>query len=321
MNLKTGVLEVHRRSDFITKMVRQRYRPDAQCPLFRNFLNRILPGLDDYMQRAAGYSLTGHTSEKVVFVCHGVGNNGKTTLLSLLRDLLGDDYAVLLQIDTLMVRQESNNTQADLADLRGARFVMTSETEAGQRLAEGKLKRISQGMGKIKATRTYENPIEFRETHKLWLDCNHKPLVRGTDNAIWNRLHLIPHEVTIPAEEIDRGLTSKLMAEGILAWALAGAVRWYEEGLGRPDPVERAGRESRDESDHLGRFLADACVGVEYGTVKARGLYLAYRAWCDETGEHTLTETAFGNAMKERGHSKDHSRTGWLYTGIGLRSD
>jgi putative DNA primase/helicase len=117
---------------------------------------------------AIGYSLTADTSEKAVFVCHGAGNNGKTTLLSLFLRLL-EEYAVLLQIDTLMVRAENNNTQADLADLRGARFVMTSETEEGQRLAEGKLKRITQGMGRIKAVRKYENPIEFSESHKLWL--------------------------------------------------------------------------------------------------------------------------------------------------------
>jgi hypothetical protein len=95
------------------------------------------------VQKAFGYSLTGSTAEKIVFMCLGRGDNGKTTLLPLFLRLL-KEYAVLLQIDTWMVRQESNNMQADLADLRGARFVMTSETQQGQRLAEGKLKRITQ---------------------------------------------------------------------------------------------------------------------------------------------------------------------------------
>jgi putative DNA primase/helicase len=119
---------------------------------------------------------------------------------------------------SLVVRQESNNTEADLADLRSARFVMTSETEQRQRLAEGKLKRITQGMGRIKATRRYENPIEFDDTHRLWMDANHKPEIRGTDNAVWNRLHLIPFDVTMPKDEIDHGLPAKLAAEapGIL---------------------------------------------------------------------------------------------------------
>jgi putative DNA primase/helicase len=145
-----------------------------------------------------------------------------------------EEYAVLLQIDTLMVRQESNNTQADLADLRGARFVMTSETEEGQRLAEGKLKRITQGMGRIKATRKYENPVEFPESHKLWIDANHLFIVRGTDNAIWNRLHPVPFDTTISRADEDKELPAKLATEleGILAWAVAGAVCWYAEGPG-----------------------------------------------------------------------------------------
>src|SRR5204863_7645740 len=141
------------------------------------------------LQVVLGYALTGHTREKLVFILFGAGNNGKTTVLSLFLKLL-EEYAVLLQIDSLMVRQENNNSQADLADLRGARFVMTSETEEGQRLAEGKLKRITQGMGKIKAVRKYENPIEFPETHKLWMDTNSKPQIRAADDqATLNRLH------------------------------------------------------------------------------------------------------------------------------------
>lgn len=163
VNLRTGEQRPHDRTDMITKVIYFPYDPEAPCPVFMRFLYRIMGDGPDasendraradrlvrYLQIAIGYSLTGHTIEKVVFLLHGGGNNGKTTLLSLFLKIL-EEYAVLLQIDTLMVRRESNNTQADLADLRGARFVMTSETEEGQRLAEGKLKRITQGMGKIK---------------------------------------------------------------------------------------------------------------------------------------------------------------------------
>jgi putative DNA primase/helicase len=248
VDLKTGRLMSHSPEHFITKLVHHDYRPEATCPTFRAFLERITGGGPDaseaalershrlirYLQKAFGYSLTGHTIAKAVFLLYGRGDNGKSTLLTLFLALLVE-YAVLLQIDTLMVRQESNNTQADLADLRGARFVMTSETEEGQRLAEGKLKRITQGMGRIKATRKYENPVEFPESHKLWIDANHLPIVRGTDNAIWNRLHPVPFGVTVPKDEQDPELPLKLLAEaeGILAWAVAGAVRWYAEGLGQ----------------------------------------------------------------------------------------
>jgi len=211
VDLRTGALRPHERQDLITKVIHYEYRPDAPCDLWIAFLNQVMGGrpeaseaereraqrFTDYLQRALGYSLTGSTIEKAVFVLFGTGDNGKSTLLSTFRQLV-EEYAVLLQADTLMVRQESNNTQADLADLRGARFVQTSETEEGQRLAQGKLKRITQGMGKIKAVRKYENPIEFPETYKLWMDTNRKPTIRDADDqATFNRLHPIPFTVKI----------------------------------------------------------------------------------------------------------------------------
>src|SRR5207237_1228120 len=96
-----------------------------------------------------------------------------------------------------------NNTNSDLANLCGARLAITSETEEGQRLSEAKLKRITQGMGTITAIRKYENPISFPETHKLWLDCNHQPVIRGVDDAIWNRLVIIPCTNRVSEEKID----------------------------------------------------------------------------------------------------------------------
>jgi putative DNA primase/helicase len=226
VNLKSGELAPHDRDHFITKMVRFEYNASAVATTFLATIARLMGAGPDAsegdlaradrlvsaFQVYVGYSPTGHTSEKVVFILFGGGNNGKTTMLSLFLKLL-EDYAAQLLIENLMVRQENNNSNADLADLHGARFVMTSETEEGQRLAEGKLKRITQGMGRIKAIRKYENPFSFLETHKLWIDANHKPVIRGTDAAIWNRLLTIPFTVTIPPAEIDRDLPAKLMAE------------------------------------------------------------------------------------------------------------
>jgi len=337
VNLKTGELGPHQPEHFITKLVRYEFKPEAGCPLFLSRLARLMGGGPDAsegdlerserlvaaLRRCVGYTLTGHTSEKVVFILFGSGNNGKTTILSLFLKLL-EEYAVLLQIETLMVRQESNNTQADLADLRGARFAMTSETEEGQRLAEGKLKRITQGMGKIKAVRKYENPIEFPETHKLFIDANHKPVIRGTDAAIWNRIFPIPFTVTIPKEEIDRDLQVKLLAqaEGILAWAVAGAVQWYRDGLGRPDEVREAVEAYRREMDHLGRFIDENCVIGDEFSAYSSVLYPAYQRWAEASGEHPITRHVFSSKLLEcKSIPSEHTNKGVRYRGIRVRTD
>ncbi|HXJ38426.1 MAG TPA: phage/plasmid primase, P4 family [Bryobacteraceae bacterium] len=334
VDLRTSTLLPFQRQDLITKVVHHRYSPEAHCPRWYAFLDRIMGGgpdvgegalaraqrLTDYLQRALGYSLTGCTIEKAVFVLFGDGDNGKSTMLTTFRQLV-EEYAQLLQADTLMVRQESNNTQADLADLRGSRFVQTSETEEGQRLAQGKLKRITQGMGRIKAVRKYENPIEFSETHKLWMDTNRKPTIRDADDtATFNRLHPIPFTVRIPKEEIDRELPAKLLteAEGILAWAVAGARLWHESGLKKPAEVEIAKNEWRSEADQVGRFIEERCVTGEGFRVFAAALYSDYKQWAESGGEKLITGTAFGRKMADRYQKKEESR-GNVYQGIGLR--
>jgi P4 family phage/plasmid primase-like protien len=227
VDLRTGILYRHRRSDLITKIAAFQYRPEADCPAWLAFLARITGGgadategeldrageLMSYLQLALGYSITGEVSEKAVFVAYGSGDNGKTTLLSVIRDLI-HDFAVTVGLDLLTARDDSNNIAAARASLLGARFVSSSETEEGQRLSAARLKRICQGPGgEIQACRKYENPIVFSETHKLWIDANHKPELPAADAAVWNRLHLIPFTVTIPKAEQDRNLRSRLLAE------------------------------------------------------------------------------------------------------------
>jgi putative DNA primase/helicase len=337
MDLRTGELMQHNADHNITKLIEYDYNPAAACPRFFKFLERITGGGPDaseadnerssrlisYLQRAFGYSLTGVTGEKVVFLLHGPRDNGKSTLLALFLTLLGP-YAVLLQIESLMARQQdTNNTQADLADLKSARFVMTSETEEGQRLAEGKLKRITQGMGRIKAVRKYENPIEFNETHKLWIDCNFLPVLRGYDEAIWRRLRTIPFNVVIPLAEQDKQLFTKLLteAEGILGWAVAGAVEWHQYGLPAIPEIDQVTQQWRRDADQVGRFIENYCITARNAQVKARALYDAYKRWAEGSGERVEPEKKFSQRMRERGFEKQRTESHVLYLGIGLLAE
>jgi putative DNA primase/helicase len=200
---------------------------------------------------------------------------------------------------------------------------MSSETEEGQRLSQAKLKRITQGTGTIKACRKYENPTEFPETHKLWLDTNRRPTIRDVDDqATFNRIHPIPFLAEIPADKMDRDLPRKLLieAEGILAWAIEGARLWFKDGLCRPPEVEKATEEWRDEDDQLKRFIEDCCVVGEHFRVPAASIYAAYRKWSEENGDQPMTNTMFGRKVARRGYRKEHDRRGWAYLGIGLQA-
>jgi putative DNA primase/helicase len=138
LDLRDGSPHGHDRKDLITKLTPVDYDPAAQCPQFLALLDHLMAGdqeMKKYLQLAFGYSLTGSTREKVIFVLFGPTGSGKTTLLTAMREALGDDYAVLIQISSLLAGRDNNATTSDLADLCGARFAMSSEPEQGQKLS------------------------------------------------------------------------------------------------------------------------------------------------------------------------------------------
>lgn len=320
LDLRTGQLRPHRREDMITRIINVNYDPKAQCPLWESFLKRIMGGnqhLIDFLQRAAGYSLTGDVSEQVLFLAHGTGANGKTVFLRTLLNLLGP-YGKPTEPELLLARHGEVHPTG-LADLMGARLAVVLETEEGRRLNESLTKWLTGG-DKLKARKMRQDFFEFEPTHKIWLATNHKPTIRGTDYAIWRRLRLIPFNITIPEEERDPHLVDKLKAElpGILAWAVRGCLAWQERGLGMPDEVKQATEAYREEMDLLADFLAECCITGTDKRASAKQLYEAYCSWCGRNGEHILTQKAFGMRLSERG--LERKKTGGVYwwRGIGL---
>jgi putative DNA primase/helicase len=303
IDLRTGEIREHRREDLITKIVPVPYEPHMECPRWMAFLERVLGGDQDmiaFLQRAVGYSLTGSTSERALFFLYGSGANGKSTLLEILRALLAG-YAQQADFTTFLERK-GDGPRNDIARLFGARLVTSSEVGEGKRLNESLVKTLT-GDETVTARFLHAEFFEFKPAFKLWLAANHKPVIRGTDNAIWDRIRLIPFTVSIPIEERDKGLQAALLAElpGILAWAVQGAVEWARNGLGTPIGVRLATEGYRHESDTLGAFLEDCCELNPMWEETSSKLYSTYATWCSTGGEYQITQTAFGRLLEERG--------------------
>ena len=322
IDLRTGELREHRREDLITKLVPAEYDPNATAPTWEAFLERVLPGeeLRGFVQRAAGYSATGDTSEQCMFIHHGPGANGKSTFQETVAAALGD-YAMRTPTETLLVKR-AGGVPNDVARLKGARFVTASETEEGRRLAESLVKDLT-GQDTISARFMWAEWFDFKPTHTLHLSTNHKPEIRGTDPAIWRRIRLIPWAVTIPPAEQDRKLAEKLRGElpGILAWIVRGCSAWLQEGLKAPGEVRQATKAYRAEMDVLAAFLADCCLRAEDEEAFAGELWGAWKRWCEESGEQAGTQKRFGGQLAERGFLNHRdSRTGRkMWSGLALR--
>jgi putative DNA primase/helicase len=320
LNLKTGSLQAHDKSHLITKIAHTEYTDKMDHPLWDKFLTEIFGGdkeLIRYIQKAVGYSLTGLTQEHCAFFLYGTGRNGKSTFLDIITEMLGD-HAVNIQPETIMLKQTSGGPTSDIARLKGARLVTTSEPNEGARINEGLLKQLTGG-DKVTAALKYENEFEYTPEFKLWMCTNHRPFIRGTDVGIWSRIHLIPFGVQIPEEKMDRQLKFKLRKElpGILAWAVDGCLLWQREGLRPPESVMAAGREYKTEMDVLASFLDECCD--EGGEVAAGELFRAYTGWAQQGNEYQMSGTKFGREMVKR-YPKRRSGA-WYYTGVHLRKE
>jgi putative DNA primase/helicase len=324
LDLRTGELRPHRREDLLTKQVPVKYSPDARCQRWLDFLLEIMGGnlrLVAFLQRAVGYSLTGDVGEQVFFLLHGGGANGKSTFLESIKTMMGD-YGAQADFGMFLSRRHESIPN-DVARLAGARFVSALEAEAGKHLSESLVKSLTGG-DTVAARFLYSEFFEYRPQFKLFLAANHKPVIKGTDLAIWRRIRLIPFAVTIPCEKQDKNLSAKLRSElpGILTWAVHGCMAWREHGLDVPGEVTAATESYRSEMDILGSFLAESCVQRPTSTATAKQLYFAYVQWCEGNGEHPLGQRNFGMRLSERGFDRRRG-TGnvHIWHGIGLKTE
>ncbi len=323
IDLRAGELRPHRRSDMITKQSPVAFDPTATCPTFDAFLKRNLDSRQaviGFVQRTAGYCMTGDTRERKLIMAHGPTGGGKTTFSNVLHDTFGD-YAVQAPSDALLARRRDEHPTA-IASMEGARLVLACEVDEGRRLAEGLVKQIT-GRDRVSSRRMREDYREFSPTFKIIIACNHLPVIRGTDSAIWARVDLVPFTVSIPPDEQDKTLPDKLRGElpGILRWALAGCLEWQRGGLQEPVDVTSATDSYRRDMDILAAFLEQECVQTDGASVGKGALYKAYSEWCKSTGEEVLSQKLFNARLQER-KVKD-GRTGRLrfWSGIGLAED
>ncbi len=321
LSLRTGELRPHRREDLLTKQVPVAYDPEARCERWLTFLVEIMDGnprLVAFLQRAVGYALSGDTSEQSLFFFYGLGANGKSVFLETIKALLGD-YSKQADFGTFLTRKH-DSPRNDVARLVGARFVSAVEAEPGRHFAESLVKALT-GSDTIAARFLYSEAFEFVPQFKLFLAANSKPIIRGTDNAIWRRIRLVPFAVTIPPEEQDKKLPEKLRAElpGILAWAVQGCLTWQKCGLDAPPEVLGATQEYKAEMDVIGLFLGECCIENANVSARASHLYAAYTGWCDTSGERPLSQKAFGARLTERGFRRYRGGTGsYCWAGVGL---
>ncbi len=295
----------HNRDDLITKLAEVEYLPGATAPVFVSFLNDILPNVavQRFVQRYLGYCLTALTREQVFALFHGEGRNGKSTLVDIVARVLAD-YSTSVPISTLVNDSrggKGSEATPDLARLPGARFVRTAEPREGLSFDESLIKGLTSGEP-LPVRRLNQDFNDIYPTFKLAISVNRKPTIRGNDDGIWRRVLLVPFDVQIPVDKVDKQLGDKLWAErsGILNWLIDGLTEYLElGGLHPPVEVTAATQEYREESDTIGAFVRAALeiTRDHHDQVEAGRLYSVFVSYCKRQGITPLSGTTFNRRL------------------------
>lgn len=301
VDLKTGALMAHASHFHMTKMTAVG-PTGGDCPVWLRFLGEVTRDnreLIGYLQRVAGYALTGSIREQALFFAYGTGGNGKGTFVNTIQAIM-HDYAVVSPAETFTQRQGSAHL-TELARLQGARLVVSQETEEGKQLAESRVKAITGG-DPITANFMRQDHFTYIPQFKLWIVGNHKPALRNVDAAMKRRFNLIPFEVFITNEDVE--LPVKLRGEwpGILKWMIDGCLWWQDKRLMPPEAVKLATGEYFAEEDAFALWIEECCTIRRDDWATCAELFKSWEKWGRASGEFVGSQKRFSQALVSRGY-------------------
>lgn len=317
LNVQNGTLDLsgdkpifmeHSPDMLLSKICNVNYELGAKCEVWEKFINEIMQNDKskiEYLQKIAGLSLTGNTSEETAFILYGsTTRNGKSTFCETLIYLLGD-YALTMRPETLATKQNTDSRQAngDVARLCGCRFVNASEPPKRMLFDTALLKSLL-GRDSITARFLHQREFEFIPKFKLVINTNYLPVI--TDDTIFSsgRLNVVSFDRHFEPHEQDKHLKDKLRRKeelsGILNWCLEGLRLYRKDGLKAPEAVQKATNAYRADSDKIGNFINE-CLKKTDTNSKAKEIYDCYVKWCSDNGYGIENKGNFFAEMKNKG--------------------
>lgn len=315
VDLRTGETYPPMWNHFNSQMTTLVYEPEAKNNgMWDEFLQRTFCGdqaLIDYMQIQMGAACVGKVYEENLLIATGGGSNGKSTLFSIMKAVLGD-YCTSVNPDVLMAKVNYEQ-QIAIAQIKGKRLVIGQETESGQVLSTASVKRMVSSDTMIGRVLNH-GYIEFEPTHSTLLATNHLPQVKDNDEGTWRRLTVIPFNATISREEMITNYQDVLMNEDgpyILRWLVEGAIKFYENGCTfgeKPPAVKFASNQYRNaQKEFFEQFLEECLIIVdprEHPNTWSYpdDIYNEYLRWCAENHIHKpLSKIVLSRKLNEAG--------------------
>jgi putative DNA primase/helicase len=331
VNLKTGQLISHDKTQRFTYCIPTSYNPGADYKPWTDFLSQVIgDGAEvvDYLQKAVGYSLTGHTSEECLFYCYGPTRGGKGTFTEAMLELLGYPLTSEVDFNTFTATRDGDSSNFDLAQLRPAHIVFASESTRYRPLNAAKVKALTGG-NRVRCCFKHKDFFSYRPRYSIWLTSNWPVNGDVDDDALWGRLRVISFPHTYLGKE-DKSLKQRIKSpetlEGILTWAVEGAMAWYKagnNGLKAPEQINTATEAQRSEADYVQSWLDECCDTSDKTSWESHpNIISSYREWCNLNGTEPKGMKQLSTTLRTKGFTTgvQHKIDGVNHKGVqGIR--
>lgn len=322
VNLKNGVIMEHNKLMLLNKISPVSVSKSSPKK-FLTFLNDMFEGnqeLIHYLHKAFGYSLTGDCREQCMFILVGDGNDGKSLLLQIIQEVIGD-YSATSNPDLLLDKKTQSGNLSEVARLKGIRYCVVNELKLGDRLNESGIKDITSGNNKIVARFLYGNEFEFLPKMKIWLATNYEPRIIGTDKGIWRRIVKIPCHRSLRDDEVDMDLIYKLREEKdqIFNWLIEGCLLWQKEGLKMPECLLKEKEQYKTDQDLIQQWVNEYCEQDPNYIEKSSVLFESFKNYCFKNNEYPYSQTSFGRTFSKKFNKKMYGGT-VAYIGVRLKN-
>ena len=325
LDLRNGTLSPHDQGQRFTYCLGTPYDATADSSKWVQFLTETVQDAEtlDYLQMAVGYSLSGFTSEEILFYVHGPSRSGKGTFSETMLALIGNPLCIETDFQTFTAKREGGDQGFDLAPLRPARLVFASESNTVESLNAGKVKRLTGG-NHITCSFKHQNQFTYRPCFKLWLSSNHPVRADVDDDAAWGRVRVIEFpngHLGSEDKTIKAAMKSPDNLLGVLRWAVDGARRWYASpnGLTTPERVAKATQKARDDQDFVQSWI-DECANPQPGSwASNHSVYHSYSEWCRDNGVTAKSQRGLAMALQTKGHPTGVAKfvEGKTFKGVG----
>lgn len=291
----------HRFNDFFFHVLPYDYDPTADCPLFKGFLDEVLPGdIQRPLQEFIGCCLDPGVKLEKALVCVGTGMNGKSVFFNVISYVLGIDNVTNFNINSLC--EDKSSTRILIAN----KLLNYSSDFNGKIWSNGIFKQMVSGEP-LEAKRLYQDPEIIRRYARLAFNTNQMPDSSDTSAGFRRRLLPVEFTVKISKEREDPHLSEKLFAEasGILNWAIEGLKRYIANGykLSHSDMLDEKEREYQEETESVCMFItASGYQKSEKQTTKLTDLVVEYRQYCDTHSLRAETKSEVKSRLRDLGY-------------------